>query len=664
MLSNEACASVSDENGNLLFYTNGNTIYNRLHQPMLNGEDLDGNISACQCAIVHVPGSDSLYYVFCTDASENNFQAGYKYSIVNMNGDNGFGAVTAKNVLLWGSCTERMATIRHRDGVNIWLVTNDNSSNVFRSWLITCNGLQPNPVVSTVGIPMSQYIYMNSGVMKASPDGKFLCQTHFPFSDQTIAPSFAQLFDFDNSNGVISNARKIQNPNTLYTYCCFSPDSKLLYLTRPEQKMIDQLEITLPTITDIMASTVTINTIQSCYDLQLAPDEKIYISKHSAKISGISKPNVKGLGCGYADNMADASPRSSYLGMPSVMNDISLANPVNGFTYTILDSCAGSVQFNGYTNVVGPVNWSWDFGDGNVSSTQNPAHTFSKADSSYVVKLKITSALLCSSIDQTRFVQPVGDIITKADFSFVVRCDSSYVRFINNSIPQDDSNYEFIWDLGDGNISNELNPIHSYDSAGNYSVKLKLKTTAYCLDDSIAQTVTVKALSLTVTPSQTIQYGGPLQLFVNGPAGTTYHWTPSLWLNDPKSANPVTRALKDVLYTVSGTDTSGCKSKDSVLIHVLPLVINDIYVPSAFTPNNDGMNDVIRPLLADRFILKQFAIYNRWGQKIFSTSEKDKGWDGKVNGIEQNTDTYIWILDVTDPNNVHYKKKGSFVLLR
>ena len=665
MISNEASASVSDENGNLLFYTNGNTVYNRKHQEMLNGDNLDGNLSACQCAIVRIPGNDSIYYIFTTDAVENGFQAGYRYSVVNMKRDNGDGEVISKNNLLWGSCTERMTIIRHRNGIDIWLVTNDNNSNVFRSWLITCNGLQPNPVVSTIGIVMNQHNYTNSGIMKASPDGKYFCQTHFPFSDQSLSPSFAQLFDFDNSMGIISNARKIQNPGTIYAYCSFSPDSKLLYLTRTEQKKIDQLEITLPTISDILASTITIPTLQSCYDLQLAPDEKIYISKHASSIPGIAKPDVKGPGCAYSESLADATPYSTYLGMPSVINDISSANSANGFTYSITDSCSGVVQFNGYSTLPpGSVNWFWDFGDGNTSTLQNPVHTFTPSINLYTVKLKITSVLLCSSIDQTRFVQPAGNVFTKADFSFITKCDSGYVRFTNNSTPQDVAGWQFIWDFGDGNTSTDMNPIHSYDSAGNYTVKLKLKTNAYCLDDSLTQAINVNLLSLAVTPSQTIPYGGPIQLFVNGPNGTTYQWSPPLWLTDPKSATPIARPLRDIDYTVTATDTAGCKTKDSVSIRVLPLIIDDIYVPSAFTPNSDGMNDVIRPLLADRFTLKEFSIYNRWGQKVFSTSERDHGWDGKIKGVIQNTDTYVWILEVTDTNNVHYKKKGSLVLLR
>jgi hypothetical protein len=87
MITDEGSAAISDSNGQLLFYTNGITVFNRQHQVMLNGNDLKGNISSCQAVIiVPVPGNDSIYYIFTTDAIENNFSSGYNYSIVNMNG--------------------------------------------------------------------------------------------------------------------------------------------------------------------------------------------------------------------------------------------------------------------------------------------------------------------------------------------------------------------------------------------------------------------------------------------------------------------------------------------------------------------------------------------------------------------------------------------------
>src|SRR5437773_5577609 len=92
MTAPEGCSSISDKSGNLLFYTNGATVYNRIHQTMLNGTGLLGHVSAFQsCVIVPVPNTDSLFYIFTTDAWENNFANGYRFHIVNMNHDNGKG---------------------------------------------------------------------------------------------------------------------------------------------------------------------------------------------------------------------------------------------------------------------------------------------------------------------------------------------------------------------------------------------------------------------------------------------------------------------------------------------------------------------------------------------------------------------------------------------
>jgi len=181
MNADEGASSICDDNGNILFYTNGVTVYNRKHEVMLNGDGLAGNISAVQSAIiVPLPGSPDLYFIFTTDAVENNFVNGYTYSMVDMARDNGFGEVISKNSLLWGSCTERMAAVRHADGVSVWLITNDNNSNTFRSWLIDCSGIHLTPVVSSVGIVLNTHRLVNTGSIKVSPDGTQLCQTWFP----------------------------------------------------------------------------------------------------------------------------------------------------------------------------------------------------------------------------------------------------------------------------------------------------------------------------------------------------------------------------------------------------------------------------------------------------------------------------------------------------
>ena len=662
MLADEAAASISDEDGKLLFYTNGSMVYNKNHQVMLNGDNLDGNISAVQIAIIPMPGNSNLYYIFTTGAIESSFTSGYKYSIVDMSGDNGNGEVTTKNSLLWPSCTERMGTARHANGIDIWLITNDNNSDIFRAWLITCAGIQP-AVVSTVGLVMDQHSSTNTGVIKISPDGKFLCQTHFPFFDETLhVPNFIQLFGFNNATGSITNPQKIGFADAQITHCEFSPDSKLLYLTRPADKKIDQLEITLPTLGAIQASRVSFTTDRSYYDIQLAPDEKIYLAKPGQELAVIHRPNIKGAGCNFQQQYLSLLPGSSYLGLTSHINDIvSFDNPDNGFTYTILDSCTGKVQFHGYSILPGTINWAWDFGDGNTSALQDPVHTFIPSGAQYTVKLKVASSSACGTIYKSRIIKPQGVLTGNVSFDFMRKCDSGYVRFRNTSSSVNEPGLQFEWDFGDGNFSSALHPIHTYSLPGNYIVKLKMQTGISCLDASVSQTVNNEVIIVNAPPDQTILVGQTVLLSASGPPGF-YNWSPSTWLNNSNTKSPVATPLEDIIYKVTATNNEGCKGEDSIRIKVIQY--DEIYVPNGFTPGNDGKNDLLRPFYPGTITLKEFSIFNRWGQLIYSTSRRNEGWNGKVNGELQNPGVYVWILKAENKLGNQIQKKGNFVLIR
>ncbi|HEY6062604.1 MAG TPA: PKD domain-containing protein [Chitinophagaceae bacterium] len=659
MMANEGCSSICDDNGQLLFYSNGVTVYNRKHQVMLNGDNLAGNISSVQsCLIVPIPGNDSIYYIFTSDAVENNFSRGYNYSVVNTHGDNGNGAVVAKNILLQAPCTERLTAARHANGVDTWVITNDNNSNTFRAWRVGCNGLQAAPVVSNVGAVLDQDIIANVGMIKVSPDGKQLCQTHFPIFDNV--PNFAQLFDFDNATGILSNPRSINFTDAQFLSCEYSPDSKLLYLVRTFDKAIDQLEATLPTLAGILASRVTINTGTSSFmGVQLAPDGKIYLARQSTSLGAVNKPNTKGLGCNYQQAQIQLVNSSSYLGLPAYINNLSY-DPNNGFSYTILDSCAGTIQFQGFSMFAGPVQWLWDFGDGNTSNMQNPVHTFNPVNKNYIIRIQISSGLGCGSIKLSKTINPRG-IVTNVDFDFVADCDSGYVRFINKYLSLQGTTGQYAWDFGDGTTSNAVNPIHTYSQSGSYPVKLKLKTSTICLDDSLTKIVTMPSLPVTISADQTIFIGQKIQLFING-TGNTYQWSPATALSNTTVARPFASPVQDITYKAIVINNNGCSGEDSVRITVADL--NGIYVPTAFTPNNDGKNDDIKPVFGLKFTLKEFSIFDRWGERVFTTSTRNEGWTGKINGIEQNSGVYVWILRYVDDKRKTVEKKGTLMLLR
>jgi gliding motility-associated-like protein len=145
---------------------------------------------------------------------------------------------------------------------------------------------------------------------------------------------------------------------------------------------------------------------------------------------------------------------------------------------------------------------------------------------------------------------------------------------------------------------------------------------------------------------------------------TKYEWAPYLNLSNPMIANPVFRATNSMDYKLTRTDTSSfCKVDD--IYHII--VSNEVVVsvPKAFTPNNDGLNDVLKlETGAGVKLVNYFRIFNRWGKLIFETNNPTIGWDGKYNGREQEMDAYTYLLDYITFKEEHVSKTGSVILLR
>ncbi|MEO6733793.1 MAG: PKD domain-containing protein [Ferruginibacter sp.] len=155
--------------------------------------------------------------------------------------------------------------------------------------------------------------------------------------------------------------------------------------------------------------------------------------------------------------------------------------------------------------------------------------------------------------------------------------------------------------------------------------------------------------------------GQPLLLSGNG--GDNYLWSPPTWLNNPSLAAPLGFPEDNIVYTLLVSTSAGCTNTDSIRVKVFK-VPPSFYVPTGFSPNNDGNNDVMRPILLGMRSLKFFRVYNRWGQLLFATSEKGKGWDGTHHGNPQDPGTYVWMTEGETYTGQTIKKQGTVVLLR
>jgi gliding motility-associated-like protein len=206
------------------------------------------------------------------------------------------------------------------------------------------------------------------------------------------------------------------------------------------------------------------------------------------------------------------------------------------------------------------------------------------------------------------------------------------------------------------------------------------KTTTYYISatDTIGCPKPVKdSIIVNVIPIITVFAGNdtsivrnqPLQLFVTTssvPANTKYLWTPKTGLSNDTIVNPIATLNGNpnaIRYKVKVTSPEGCFGEDEIAVRIFS-TNPEIFIPTAFTPNSDGKNDVLKPILVGITKLDYFKIYNRWGQLVFETNEIGKGWNGTLNGTPQASGTFVFLAQGVDYTGKTIFKKGTVVLIR
>jgi gliding motility-associated-like protein len=217
--------------------------------------------------------------------------------------------------------------------------------------------------------------------------------------------------------------------------------------------------------------------------------------------------------------------------------------------------------------------------------------------------------------------------------------------------------------LSDPNISNPV----AVNPASTITYLLKVTDASGCVSINNAN------VTITVTPTAKLFVGNDtslaanesLQLFaadVNNSGFTQYIWTPATGLNDPNIQNPVAVTDHDITYTVKAISPGGCAGLASIRIKIFAGPA--IYVPNAFTPNQDGHNDILKAIPIGIKEFKYFNVYNRWGQSVFKTKDPGKGWDGKLNGIPQEPGGFTWIAAGIDYQGKLIQRRGIALLIR
>ncbi len=176
---------------------------------------------------------------------------------------------------------------------------------------------------------------------------------------------------------------------------------------------------------------------------------------------------------------------------------------------------------------------------------------------------------------------------------------------------------------------------------------------------------TVPAVKIYAGPDTVVAVNQPLIMHgddVNVSGVTQWVWTPAYALDDSHSQNTIARLDVDTTYILTGTTPEGCEGSDT--IHIRVYVGPDLYVASVFTPDNNGVNDVlhVKAIGIDKF--RYFRLYNRWGQVVFETHDRNSGWNGKIKGSNAPSGTYVWIAEGIDYLGRLLNKKGMVVLIR
>ena len=404
MATIEGCATISNDFGELQFYTDGLTVYNRDHQVMQNGTGLGGDFSSSQSAlIIPKPGTENYYYIFTVDADGG--PNGLQYSEVNMDLDDGLGAVTnIKNVVLLTPISEQLAATKINQQDAFWVLSHKYNSNEFLAYKVDSDGVNQNPVISAIGSEVT--ISNNIGQIKFS---------HQRDRIATARSYEIQLIDFNNSTGVLSNLMSL-NFNENFYGIEFSPDGSKLYASHFDSGFfygggVRQFHLSSDDVEEIAFTGVDLILDQNALfgSLQLAPDGKIYVAKvNNNSLDIIENPNQLGLNCNYVVDAINLQGNYSSFGLPTFIQPYFIVE---------FEFCPGENTYF-YSQIIGDYDsLLWDFGDGNTSTEVDPIHSFSPGIYEVILIVNSGGHTITTSKEVTILDESNTDVVN------IIQCD-------------------------------------------------------------------------------------------------------------------------------------------------------------------------------------------------------------------------------------------------
>jgi len=310
-----------------------------------------------------------------------------------------------------------------------------------------------------------------------------------------------------------------------------------------------------------------------------------------------------------------------------------------------------------------PLSYVWSFPDGSTQTTPDATKSFPTVGQ-YTIKLLTLTAAGCKDSSSTRVeIMPNG----QPGFLWDSICTNRLTQFHNLSVENGSPRVNYIWDFNNGGpLSTVKYPVPvSYTNPGRVDVTLKLVALG-CENDtqSVVRSVLVNRAAPGIRyPDVVVPLGSSKFLQVRDSIGQNYNWRPPLQLSSYWSQRTEFFALSDdVKYLIDITDRHTCVTTDTMQLLILRKP--GYYLPTAFTPNGDHLNDVARPYLIHQKSLKSFSIFNRWGNRLFYTTKEGEGWDGRYQGNPQPNGVYVWVLVFENLDGKIVTEKGTITIIR
>ncbi len=578
MMSSEGCATVSDVNGELLFYTNGITVWNKEHDVMVNGSDIGGDQTAAQSALILPYGNDNtLFYIFTTEEVYGDGSFALRYSIVDMKEDQARGKVVVKDQILMNNSTERV-TASGFNG-NDLLLAHEFGNNTFRSYATNMNGLSQAIYSPTGEIHAFTQELNATGYMKFAPDLNVVAVT-LPQTNQV------EIFDF--SQGELSNPRLINTSESNLYGLEFSASSNRLYLTassgssRLIQYDLDSLNSMNP-VNDIEATKFDGYPTGMNYGaLQTGPDGVIYMAvDNSGTLGTITSGNANDAGNGFNPTAFNLDGRTSRLGLPNFAQNQS--TPLQTPGMTVDAGCLGQTStFSAVGRDNSIENYLWIFGDGQSAVVQDTTHVYD-SPGMYRVELQLSNRCdMDTSLFMTIEIFTIPDNpMVPADIAL---CDAPVVLSAWNV---DDPNLSYYWSTGETTRQITVSNPEIIDVA-------IIDNTTGCPSDTLSVFIADARPWIDLGSDQTLCQHSTRNDLDAGIPGATYAWSINGVVSGSNRTFAINTGMPGIFeYTVEITDTFGCVGRDTLAVTVFeqPVItsVGNVTTSCAF---DDGSIDI------------------------------------------------------------------------